>query len=89
MKDESQHRKPAQPKSPATRSADELDREPASNRGHRGQMRESRNVARSAEEDIQTMGSRQGRSIAEMTALRHPGRFHGRHASSTLRGSPR
>jgi hypothetical protein len=55
MKDESQHRKPAQPKSPATRSADELDREPASNRGHRGQMRESRNVARSAEEDIQTM----------------------------------
>jgi hypothetical protein len=55
MKDESKRTPPAQPKSPPTRSADELDREPASNRGHRGQMRESRNVARSAEEDIQTL----------------------------------
>jgi hypothetical protein len=46
--------------SPATnrapqRGESELDREPGSNRGTRGQTRESRNVARSAEEDIQTM----------------------------------
>ena len=40
---------------PPTRPGDELDREPGSNRGTKGQMRESRNVARSAEEDIQTM----------------------------------
>ncbi len=45
----------AQPKSPQIRREEELDREPGSNRGHRGQMRESRDVARSAEEDIQTM----------------------------------
>jgi len=45
----------AQPKSPPVRRAEDLDREPGSNRGHRGQTRESRDVARSAEEDIQTM----------------------------------
>ncbi len=45
----------AQPKSPPTRRDDELDREPGSNRGRRGQMRESRDVARSAEEEVQTM----------------------------------
>ena len=37
------------------RHADELDREPGSNRGTKGQMRESRRVARSSEDDIQTM----------------------------------
>jgi hypothetical protein len=37
------------------RPANELDREPGSNRGHRGQMPASRKAARSSEENIQTM----------------------------------
>ena len=37
------------------RRAEELDREPGSNRGTKGQLRESRRVARSAEEAIRTM----------------------------------
>jgi hypothetical protein len=35
---------------------EELDREPGSDVGHRGQLRANRRVARSAEEDIKTMG---------------------------------
>ncbi len=42
--------------SPQQQRADaELDRQPGSNRGTKGQMRESRDVARSSEDDIQTM----------------------------------
>ena len=37
------------------RAEDQLDREPGSNRGIKGQLRESRNVARVSEDDIQTM----------------------------------
>ena len=55
MKIESERTEPATPKSPPTRSAEELDREPGSNRGRRGQLRESENVARSAEETIHTL----------------------------------
>jgi hypothetical protein len=57
----------AQPKSPPARNPDELDREPGSNQGHRGQMRESRKVARSAEEDIQTMAGHDDSGKADRT----------------------
>ena len=45
---------PLPERTPHRREA-ELDREPGSNRGHRGQMRESRKVAQSAEEDVQPL----------------------------------
>jgi chloramphenicol 3-O-phosphotransferase len=38
-----------------SRRDEEIDREPGSNRGSKGQTRESRKVARDSEEDIQTM----------------------------------
>ena len=49
------------------RSAEELDREPGSNRGTRGQTRESRRVARSAEDDIQTMAGHDAPDKADRT----------------------
>ncbi len=52
---ERQQQPPPLPERTPHRREEELDREPSSNRGHRGQMRESRKVARSSEEDIQTM----------------------------------
>jgi hypothetical protein len=51
MTNPSKRNQPAQP----SRRAEELDREPGSNQGTKGQTRESRRVARSAEDDIQTM----------------------------------
>jgi hypothetical protein len=55
MANESQQRHGGRSGEPPGRRAEELDREPGSNRGTKGQMRESRNVARSAEDDIQTL----------------------------------
>jgi hypothetical protein len=55
MANESQRPPSADSARPPMRSEDQLDREPASNRGTKGQMRESRKTARDAEEDIQTM----------------------------------
>jgi hypothetical protein len=43
---------------PTTRSEEELDREPASNRGTKGQLRASRRVARSEEEVNDTLSGR-------------------------------
>lgn len=55
MTDESKRPPPARPARTSMRPANELDREPGSNRGHRGQMPASRKAARSSEENIQTM----------------------------------
>jgi hypothetical protein len=56
MPNQTDRQQPAQPaERQPIRSVDELDREPGTNRGTKGQMRESRRVARSAEEDVQTM----------------------------------
>jgi hypothetical protein len=55
MANESQQQRSGRSGDTPVRRAEELDREPGSNRGTKGQMRESRNVARSAEEDIQTL----------------------------------
>jgi hypothetical protein len=52
---ETQRERNPEPERRPTRRETELDREPASNRGHKGQMRESRRVARSAGEGIQPM----------------------------------
>lgn len=58
--------RPETPREPG-RAADQLDRQPGSNRGTKGQMRESRRVARSSEDDIQTMSGHDDPNTSDRT----------------------
>jgi hypothetical protein len=58
--------RPETPREPGRR-VEELDRQPGSNRGTKGQMRESRRVARSSEDDIQTMAGHDDPDKSDLT----------------------